>query len=116
MELLYSEGVKKGKISMNKFVEITSTNAAKIFGMPGKGSIAIGMDADIVIFDPNEKHTISSKTHHHNCDYSGYEGWEVTGKCKTVLVRGKIAIDKDQFQIEKGYGRFLKRGTATKVI
>ncbi len=116
MELLYSEGVKKGKISMNKFVEITSTNAAKIFGMPGKGSIAIGMDADIVIFDPNEKHTISAKTHHHNCDYSGYEGWEVTGKCKTVLVRGKIAIDKDQVQIEKGYGRFLKRGTATKVI
>ncbi len=116
LELLFSEGVKKGKISMNKFVEITSTNAAKIFGMPGKGSIAIGMDADIVIFDPNEKHTISAKTHHHNCDYSGYEGWEVTGKCKTVLVRGKIAIDKDRVQIEKGYGRFLKRGTATKVI
>jgi len=73
LELLFSEGVRKGKISMNKFVEITSTNAAKIFGMPQKGSIAIGKDADIVIFDPNEKHTISAKTHHHNCDYSGYE-------------------------------------------
>ena len=101
---------------MNKFVEITSTNAAKIFGMKNKGSIAIGKDADIVIFDPNEKHIISAKTHHHNCDYSGYEGWEVTGKCKTVLLRGKIAIDNNQVHIEKGYGRFIKRGRASKVI
>jgi dihydropyrimidinase len=116
MELLFSEGVKKGKISMNKFVEVTSTNAAKIFGMEKKGSIAIGKDADIVILDPDEKHTISAKTHHHNCDYSGYEGWEVTGKTKTVLMRGQVAIDNDQVHIKKGYGRFIKRGTASKVI
>ncbi len=116
MELLFSEGVKKGKISMNKFVEVTSTNAAKIFGMEKKGSIAIGKDADIVIFDPDEKHVISAKTHHHNCDYSGYEGWEVTGKTKTVLMRGQVAIDNDQVHIKKGYGRFIKRGTASKVI
>jgi len=116
LELLFSEGVRKGKISMNKFVEITSTNAAKIFGMPQKGSIAIGKDADIVIFDPNEKHTISAKTHHHNCDYSGYEGWEVTGKCKTVIMRGHVAIDKNEVCIEKGYGQFIKRGHASKVV
>ena len=78
---------------MNKYVEVTSTNAAKIFGMfPKKGTIAIGADADIVIFDPNEKHTISANTHHMNTDYSAYEGWEVTGKVKTVLLRGKVVI------------------------
>ncbi|NOY60484.1 MAG: dihydropyrimidinase [Calditrichaeota bacterium] len=117
LELLYSEGVRKGRISINKFVEVTSTNAAKIFGMfPQKGTIAIGSDADIVIFDPDETHTISAETHHHNCDYSAYEGWEVTGKCKTVLVRGKVAIDKNEIKIEKGYGQFIKRGQSSKVI
>lgn len=110
MELLFSEGVLKNRISLNKFVEITSTNAAKIFGVyPSKGTIAVGSDADIVIFDPNEKHTISAKTHHSNCDYSGYEGWEATGKCKTVLLRGKVAIDGGKVLVEKGYGKFIKR-------
>ena len=110
MELLFSEGVAKGKISLSKFVEVNSTNAAKIFGMyPQKGTLGIGSDADIVIFDPNEKHTISAKTHHMNVDYSGYEGVEVTGKVKTVLLRGKVAIDDNQCKIEKGYGRFIKR-------
>ena len=110
MELLFSEGVAKGKISLSKFVEVNSTNAAKIFGMyPQKGTLGIGSDADIVIFDPNEKHTISAKTHHMNVDYSGYEGVEVTGKVKTVLLRGKVAIDDNQCKIEKGYGRFIRR-------
>src|SRR3954462_14804634 len=85
MELLYSEGVAKGKITLNKYVEVTSTNAAKIFGMfPKKGTIAVGADADIVIFDPNETHEISATTHHMNVDYSAYEGWPITGKVKTV--------------------------------
>ncbi len=117
MELLYSEGVKTGKISLNKYVEVTSTNAAKIFGMfPKKGSIGIGSDADLVIFDPNEKHTISAKTHHHACDYSAYEGWEVTGKCKTVILRGQVAIDNGKALVEKGYGKFVKRGKTSLVI
>jgi dihydropyrimidinase len=117
LELLFSEGVKKGRISLNKFVEVTSTHAAKIFGMfPKKGTIACGTDADIVIFDPDEKHTISVKNHHHNCDYSGYEGWEVTGKCKTVLLRGKVAIDNNDIIINKGYGQFIKRGLSSKVV
>ncbi len=117
VELLYSEGVEKGRISINKFVEATSTNAAKIFGMfPKKGTIAVDADADIVIFDPKEKHTLSAKTHHHNCDYSGYEGWRVTGKCKTVLLRGKVAIDNNDVKVNKGYGQFIKRGLSTKVI
>src|SRR5687767_11935272 len=110
MELLYSEGVHKGKITLNKFVEVACTNPAKIFGMfPRKGTIAPGSDADIVIFDPNETHTLSVNTHHMNVDYSAYEGWEVTGKVKTVLLRGKVAIDNGKCLLEKGYGQFIKR-------
>jgi dihydropyrimidinase len=110
IEFMYSEGVRKGKISLNKFVEICSTNAAKIFGMyPKKGTIAIGSDADIVIFDPNEKHTVSAKTHHMNCDYSSYEGWEVTGKTEMVLLRGQIAIENETCKLKPGDGKFIKR-------
>jgi dihydropyrimidinase len=110
MELLFSEGVNKGKISLNKYVEVASTNAAKIFGMfPKKGTIAIGSDADIVLFDPNKKHVLSAQTHHMNVNYSGYEGWEVTGKVKTVLLRGRVAIDNNECTVEKGYGKFIKR-------
>ncbi len=117
MELLWSEGVRTGKISANKYVEVTSTNAAKIFGMyPKKGCIAPGADADLVIFDPEQKHTISVKTHHMNVDYSAYEGWEVQGKCQTVLLRGQVAVDNGDVLISKGYGEFVKRGKAGLVI
>ncbi len=114
MELLYSEGVAKGRISLQKFVEVNSTNAAKIFGMfPQKGIIAVGSDADIVLFDPNEKHVISASSHHMNVDYSAYEGVEVTGKVKTVLLRGKVAVENNQVQVEKGFGRFVRRKPGT---
>jgi dihydropyrimidinase len=117
MELLFSEGVAKGKISLNKYVEVACTNPAKIFGMfPRKGTIAIGSDADIVIFDPNESHTLSAKTHHMNVDYSGYEGWEVTGKVKTVLLRGQVAIDDNKCVIDKGFGQFIKRNKVSQII
>lgn len=110
MELLFSEGVNKGKISLNKYVEVASTNAAKIFGMfPQKGTIGIGSDADILIMDPHEKHIISATSHHMNTDYSSYEGMEVTGKIKTVLLRGTVAIDNNECKIIKGYGQFIKR-------
>jgi dihydropyrimidinase len=117
MELLFSEGVNKGKISLNKYVEVTSTNAAKIFGMfPGKGTIGVGADADLVIFSPNEKHTVCASSHHMNTDYSGYEGWELTGKVKTVLLRGKVVIDENKCLVEKGYGQFVKRGKVSQNI
>lgn len=110
MELLYSEGVHKGKITLNKYVEVACTNPAKIFGMfPRKGTLAPGSDADIVIFDPNETHEISAATHHMNVDYSAYEGWPITGKVKTVVLRGKVAIDNETCLVEKGYGKFIKR-------
>ncbi|MDF3077965.1 MAG: hydA [Sphingobacteriaceae bacterium] len=117
MELLFSEGVNKGKISLNKYVEVSSTNSAKIFGMyPKKGTIGIGSDADIVIFDLNEKHKISADTHHMNVDYSGYEGWELTGKVKQVFLRGKKAIDNNQCLVKKGNGKFIKRNKVTGII
>lgn len=110
MELLYSEGVHKGRISLNKYVEVACTNPAKIFGMfPRKGTIAPGSDADIVLFDPTRKHVLSAATHHMQVDYSGYEGWELTGRVQTVLLRGRIAIDKGQCLLPKGYGQFIKR-------
>ena len=117
MELLFSEGVSKGKISLNKYVEVTSTNAAKIFGMfPQKGTIGVGADADIVLFDPNEQHTISMKTHHMNTNYSAYEGWQVTGKVKTVFLRGNVVINNNQCLVEKGYGQFIKRKKVSGII
>jgi dihydropyrimidinase len=117
MELLFSEGVNTEKISLNKFVEVTSTNAAKIFGMfPKKGCVAIGSDADLVIFDPNEEHTISAKTHHMNVDYSAYEGWRLKGKVKTTILRGQVAIANGEVRIEKGYGQFVKRNKVSGII
>lgn len=117
MELLYSEGVEKEKISLNKYVEVTSTNAAKIFGMfPQKGTIGIGADADLVIFDPKKKHVLSAKTHHMNVDYSGYEGGDVTGKVETVILRGTVAVDKGKEKIKKGYGKFIKRSKVSKIV
>ena len=111
MELLFSEGVRKGRISLHKFVEVTSTNPAKIFGMfPTKGTLAVGTDADIVIFDPEKEHTISVDSHHMNVDYSSYEGWKVTGKTETVLLRGKVVIDNGEAVVEPGYGQFIRRG------
>ena len=117
VELLYSEGVKKGKITVNKFIEVLSTNPAKIFGMhPRKGCIAPGSDADIVLFDPNQQHIISASTHHMNTDYSAYEGWQVTGKCKMVLLRGKVVIDKEKCLVEKGNGQYIKRSKVKGII
>lgn len=110
LELIFSEGVKKGRITMNRFVEVMCSHPASIFGMTNKGTITAGKDADIVLMDPNEKHTISSSTHHHRCDSSIYEGWEVTGRVKTVLSRGKVVVrDGKADQVEKGQGEFLKR-------
>ncbi|WP_343671541.1 dihydropyrimidinase [Chitinophaga sp.] len=117
MELLYSEGVHAKKITLNKFVEVACTNPAKIFGMfPRKGTIGIGSDADIVIFDPNEEHILSVSTHHMNVDYSGYEGWPVTGKVKTVLLRGQVAIENGECLLAKGAGQFIRRNKVNGII
>jgi dihydropyrimidinase len=83
---------------------------------PFKGTLAVGSDADVVIFDPNEKHTLSVKSHHMNVDYSSYEGMELTGKTKTVILRGSVAIDNNQCLVSKGYGKFIRRNKITGII
>ncbi|HZV70643.1 MAG TPA: dihydropyrimidinase [Saprospiraceae bacterium] len=117
MELLFSEGVQKGRITLNKYVEVTSTNAAKIFGMfPRKGCIAVGSDADLVIFNPDKDHVLSADTHHMNVDYSAYEGWNLKGKCMTTILRGQVAVDNGEVRIQKGYGKFIRRNKVTGII
>jgi dihydropyrimidinase len=117
MELLFSEGVNKKRITVNKFVEVTATNPAKIFGMfPRKGTIGIGSDADIILLDPNERHTLSAKTHHMNTDYSGYEGMQLTGKVKTTILRGQVAVHNGEVKIKKGYGQFVKRNKVSGML
>jgi dihydropyrimidinase len=112
MSLIYNGGVVQGRINVNRFVEITSTSAAKIFGLfPRKGTIAVGSDADIVIFNPNKKMKISAETHHMRVDFSCYEGFEVQGVPETVLSRGKVVIENEQYVGRKGDGSYLKRST-----
>jgi len=108
--VLFSEGVRKGRISLNKFVDITSTQSAKLFGLfPKKGTISPGSDADIVLFDPNKERTISVDTHHMNVDYSALEGMKVIGEPVTVLSRGEYVIKDKQLIGKPGMGKFLKR-------
>ena len=114
MSLVYDGGVRTGRISLNRFVELTSTSPAKIFGLfPRKGTIAPGSDADIVIFDPNKTTTLSARTHHMKVDYNPYEGRQVTGVADTVLSRGRVVIENGTFTGRAGAGRFLKRAART---
>jgi dihydropyrimidinase len=114
MSLVYDGGVRPGRISLNRFVELTSTSPAKIFGLfPRKGTIAPGSDADIVVFDANRTITLAARTLHMNCDYNPYEGRQVTGATDTVLSRGALVIENGVFVGRKGAGSFLKRATRT---
>jgi dihydropyrimidinase len=110
MSLVYDGGVRTGKISLNRFVELTSTSPAKIFGLfPRKGTIAPGSDADIVVFDAEKTQRLSAKTLHMRVDYNPYEGREVTGVTDTVISRGKVVIDGGKFVGKAGAGSFLRR-------
>lgn len=110
IQLLFEGGVNKGRFSLNRWVDLISTTPAKLFGMyPEKGTIEIGADADIVIWDPNKEHTISAKTHHMNVDYSLYEGKKIKGNTETVISRGEIIVQNDQFIGKAGRGKFIKR-------
>ncbi|MCZ6596667.1 MAG: dihydropyrimidinase [Planctomycetota bacterium] len=110
MSLTYDGGVAAGRISVNRWVELTSTQPAKIFGLfPRKGTIAPGSDADIVIFDPNAEATLSAETLHMRVDYNPYEGRRVQGVTETVLSRGEVIVENGSFTGNAGRGRYLKR-------
>ncbi|WP_027729669.1 dihydropyrimidinase [Variovorax paradoxus] len=111
MATLYDGGVRTGRISLNRFVELVSTAPAKLFGLfPQKGTIAVGSDADLVLFDPGAEHVISAQTQHGNCDFTLFEGRRVTGKVKGVLLRGELIVEGDQWLGKAGSGRYVARG------
>ena len=108
---LFDIGVKQGQLSLNRFVQLTSTTPAKLFGLfPKKGTIAVGSDADIVLFDPNAKQTIHAHTLHSHCDYPLLEGRTLHGKVEKVFLRGRLIVDGPQWLGQEGMGRFVPRG------
>ena len=109
VDLLHDGGVASGRITPNRWVQLISTAPAQLFGLPQKGVVAVGADADLVVYDPKREHTISAQTHHMAVDYSCYEGRSVTGRADVVLSRGKIIVDGDEWLGRAGDGRFLKR-------
>ena len=112
MSLVYTGGVQTGRFSPNRFVQLVSTAPAKLFGLyPRKGTIAVGSDADIVLFDPSAEETISAKTHHMRVDYSMFEGIRVKGVARAVLSRGEVILERGNFLGKPGRGEFLKRRT-----
>jgi dihydropyrimidinase len=110
LTMIHEFGVRQGRISLNRMVELLSANPAKYFGLyPRKGTIAVGSDADLVVFDPEKQVTLSAATHHSKCDYNLFEGTEVRGAPEIVLLRGKVIVDGDEFLGRPGEGEFVKR-------
>jgi dihydropyrimidinase len=108
--VLYHRGVHEGRITLNRFVELASTNPAKIMGLyPRKGVIAVGSDADIVVIDPARTWTVRWQDHHMSADYNCWEGWELKGKVTTTILRGSVLIEDEQWVGSKTDGRYLPR-------
>jgi dihydropyrimidinase len=112
LPILFSEGVSKGRISLERFVALTATNHAKTYGLyPRKGTIAVGSDADIVLWDPNRRETITQSKLHHGCDYTPWEGFEVTGWPVVTILRGRKIADHGVVASKPGFGLYLSRET-----
>ena len=110
VNLLYTYGVKRGRLDLDRFVDSASTRAAKLFGLfPRKGTIAVGSDADLVIYDPDYRGVVSAQSHQVNNDYSGFEGMPIEGRPSVVTVRGKVQVRDGKFVGERGRGKMLKR-------
>ena len=110
LQMIHHFGVREGRITLNRMVELLATNPAKLFGLyPRKGTLAVGSDADIVIFDPEKRVTISAASHHSRVDYNLYEGTEVVGSPETVLLRGHVLVEGDELVAAPGIGRYVAR-------
>jgi dihydropyrimidinase len=110
LKMIHHFGVREGRISLNRMVDLLATQPAKLFGLyPRKGTIAVGADADLIVFDPERRETISASTHHSRCDYNLYEGTEVVGGTETVLLRGNVLVDDGELVGTPGLGRFVRR-------
>ncbi|MBA2662865.1 MAG: dihydropyrimidinase [Bradymonadaceae bacterium] len=110
VRMFYTHGVETGRVDIHRFVDAASTQAAKLFGMfPKKGTIQLGSDADLVVYDKEHRSTISAKTHHMNIDYNPFEGYEVKGRCALVTVRGTVQVRDGEFVGKKGIGKLIKR-------
>jgi dihydropyrimidinase len=110
LTLLHDRGVRAGHLPITRLVDVTATTPARIFGLaPRKGSITAGSDADLVVFDPQKRQTLSARSLHMRVDYSPYEGLEVMGAVQTVLCRGRLTVDEGRFVGRAGAGAFVKR-------
>ena len=114
MDLVH-QGVVGGMISLERWVEVCSAAPARLFGLPRKGAIAPGMDADVVVYDPAKQHVLSAASHHMNLDHSAYEGMQVTGAVRTVMSRGEVIVDEGRFLGRTGRGRYLRRSVSDSV-
>ena len=110
LTILYSEGVAKGRITLERMVDLLSTTPARRFGLGTKGVLEVGRDADIVLFDPAARRTVRAADLHHTSDYTPYEGLEVEGAVRQVLVRGRTFMRDGAFVGQRGFGRFIQRG------
>jgi dihydropyrimidinase len=116
LPLIFDGGVRKHGMSLNRFVEITATAPAKLFGLfPRKGTIAVGSDGDVVLFAPGEQWTIRAAEHHSRMDYTLFEGRSVTGRVKKVFLRGQCIVDGQTWRGREGMGEFLSRGESGRI-
>src|SRR5213082_3432019 len=110
LKMIHHFGVREGRISLNRMVDLLATQPAKLFGLyPRKGTVAVGADADLVIFDPERRETLSASTHHSRCEYSLYEGIEGTGGPELVVLRGSVLVEDGGLVAPPGIGRFVRR-------
>jgi dihydropyrimidinase len=110
LKMIHHFGVREGRITLNRMVELLATNPAKLFGLyPRKGTIAVGCDADLVVFDPERQVTVSASAHHSKSDYNLYEGTQVTGAPELVLLRGQVLVENDELVASPGVGQFVRR-------
>ena len=112
LSIAYSEGVAKGRLTIERLVEVLATSPARLFGLARKGAIEPGRDADLVLFDPNARRTLRAADMHHTSDYTPYEGFELTGAVRSVFLRGRPVIRDGAFVGQRGFGRFVERGAA----